>query len=277
MKIVDSPREGMQGFHQIISTNEKIRYINDLLKVGFDTIDAGSIVSPKFVPQMADTAEVMRRIDRSGSGSNLMILVGNLKGAEIACGMPQVTHLSYPFSVSPLFLRQNLNVTREESLTDVGRIINLCGKSGKEPVIYGDEWNIELLMEAAETLFSLGARTIPLSNVAIEIGSAVICQVFSALVPAFPEVEFGLHLHTSGTKVLEKVGTAWQAGCRRFDSVTGGYGGCPMSGKEMLGNLKTEELLEFAASESISVSIDRDAFRRACETSSGIFSKLTEQ
>ncbi|MEI6455061.1 MAG: hydroxymethylglutaryl-CoA lyase [bacterium] len=284
MKIVESPREGMQGFHHVIPTSEKILYINDLLKVGFNTIETGSIVSPKFVPQMADTAEVMRGIDRAGSNSNLMVLVGNPKGAEIACGIPQVTHLSYPFSISPAFLRHNLNVTTEESLSDIDMIINFCSRSGKVPVIYismafgnpyGDEWNVEIVLHAVERLSRMGASIIPLSNVAVEIESPILGKIFSALVPTFPSVEFGLHLHTSGNKVPEKISAAWQAGCRRFDSVIGGYGGCPMSEEEMLGNLKTEELLRFAESESIPLSFDHDAFRNACDSSSGIFSKLS--
>ncbi len=283
MKIIESPREGLQSVHQVVPANEKIRYINQLLRVGFDTIEAGSIVSPKLIPQLADTREVIMGLDTEGSRSRIMVLVGSPKGAEMACEIPGITHISYPFSVSATFLKQNLNVSPGQSLSDLGRIINRCSVSGKEAVIYismafgnpyGDPWNEELLAEAVEQLAGLGAEIIPLSNVAVEIDDPVIRKIFSLLVPSFPGIEFGLHLHTSSDGIAAKLSAAWESGCRRYDSVIGGHGGCPMSGREMLGNLKTEDLLAFAITRSADTGIVADEFRNASGISTEIFARL---
>jgi hydroxymethylglutaryl-CoA lyase len=283
MRIAESPREAFQSFHQSIPTDRKIEYINQLLKVGFDTIEAGSIVSTRLVPQLADTPEVIRGIDLSESRSGIMVLVGSRKGASVACGLSQVSRLSYPFSISASFLKQNLNITTGESISDVAWITDLCARTGKEPVIYismafgnpyGDDWNLDLLLQAVRTLTDLGVRIIPLSNVAIEIGPDLIKKVFSLLIPSFPGIEFGLHLHTSGKDVEQKIRAAWESGCRRFDTVTGGYGGCPMSGTEMLGNLDSEDLIRFALSGSVPVSLNRDPLLEAARLSKTIFSPL---
>jgi len=280
MKIIESPREGLQSLHKVIPLEQKLRYINQLLKAGFDTVEAGSIVSPKLIPQLADTAEVIKGIDKEGSSSNIMVLVGNPRGAEIACDLGHVSHISYPFSVSPSFLRQNLNVTTDQSFSDLGRIIEHCSIKGKVPVIYismafgnpyGDPWSVELLLESVAKLDGMGVRIIPLSNVAIEIDGPVIRKIFSTVIPSFPEIEFGLHLHTSGNGLEEKLDAAWESGCRRFDSVIGGFGGCPMSGKELLGNLKTEDLMNFAIARDLDLEIARDEFKKALAISSEIF------
>ena len=282
MKIIESPREGMQVFSRIIPTEEKIGYINQLLRVGFDTVETGSIVSPKAIPQMADSLETLQKLDFTGNNSKIMALAVNKRGAEIIATLENVTHISYPFSFSPAFIKMNLNSTVEKSLETVKHIVNLCELSGKTAVIYismafgnpyGDEWSIELLSHWTGKLFQAGARIIPLSNVSIEIDASLISKVYSTLIPMFPDVEFGLHLHTANEGWFEKVDAAWNAGCRRFDSVINGLGGCPMAGKKTLGNLKTENLLKFAEKKRINAHIDQPAFLEACNVASGVFFK----
>ncbi|MCX6277564.1 MAG: hydroxymethylglutaryl-CoA lyase [Bacteroidetes bacterium] len=285
MKIIESPREGMQGFSRLIPTEEKIGYINHLLRVGFDTVETGSIVSPKAIPQMADSLETLQKLDFTGNHSNIMALAVNRRGAEIISDLEMATHISYPFSFSPAFMKMNLNSTVEQSLETVKYIVNLCELSGKTAVIYismafgnpyGDEWSIELLTDWTGKLFQAGARIIPLSNVSIEIDASLISKVYSTLIPMYPDVEFGLHLHTTNEGWFEKVDAAWNAGCRRFDSVINGWGGCPMAGKEALGNLKTENLLEFAEIKRINVNIAQTAFWEACNMASRVFYKYRD-
>jgi hydroxymethylglutaryl-CoA lyase len=280
MKIIESPREGMQSLPYTIPTEKKVSYIQQLLKIGFDTVEAGSIVSQKLVPQMADTVEVLRQVDFSGTASNRMVLVVNRKGAEIISQLEGITHISYPFSVSSTFLQKNLNTTTSKSLETVSEIANLCEKTGKKLVIYismafgnpyGDPWNMGLLSGGIQRLRNLGVRIIPLSNVAVEIGDDLIRKVFSTLIPEFPTIEFGLHLHTTNKNWEENIMTAYESGCRRFDSVINGYGGCPMTGKELLGNLKTENLVAFADRCQLSGSLDHDAFDEACKLVSSTF------
>ena len=268
MKIIESPREGMQGFSRIIPTKEKARYINGLLRVGFDVVETGSLVSPKFIPQMADSMEVLKKLDLAGVSTGVMFLAAGSKGAVILADVDEISHLSYPFSISPTFLRHNLNTTVEESLQTAGKIVNLCAQRGKQAVIYismafgnpyGDPWNISLLVQWVGELYKMGVRTMPLSNVSIPIGSKLINDVYSTLVPLFPDVEFGLHLHTSGDGWHDRVNAAYMAGCRRFDGVLTGLGGCPMAGGAMLGNLKTEYLVEFAEDKNITLTADKGA------------------
>lgn len=278
MKIIESPREGMQGFSRIIPTAEKVRYINHLLRVGFDTVEIGSIVSKRLIPQMADSLEVLRDLDLAGTKTNRMFLAVNKKGAEILSDINEVTHISYPFSFSPTFLKMNMNSTVEESLETATTVINLCEKRGKKPVIYismafgnpyNDPWDPDLLLHWIKILQAAGATTIPLSNVSMEIDSEMIGTIYSALIPIFPGIEFGLHLHTSNVDWEEKVNAASEAGCRRFDGVINGWGGCPMAGKELLGNLATENLLEFVDKKKIPLPIDKkelaDGYRIAGE------------
>ena len=280
MKIIESPREGMQSLDYIIPTNKKTSYIQQLLKVGFDTVEVGSIVSARLIPQMADTLELIRQLDFSGTKSNRMVLVVNKKGAEIISGVPEITHISYPHSISETFLQKNINASVGKSLETVGEILNICEKSGKQPVIYismafgnpyGDPWSKDILLECINTLKKLGVRIIPLSNVAIEIEKGIIKEIFSMLIPEFQTIEFGLHLHTTNQNWQENILAAFEAGCRRFDSVINGYGGCPMSGKEMLGNLKTENLVEFTRNQGLAGSLDFHALDEAIKSAALTF------
>ncbi len=275
MKIIESPREGMQSLHYTIPTEKKVRYIQRLLKIGFDTVEVGSIVSRKLIPQMADTLEVIQQLDFSGTRSNRMVLVVNKKGGEIISEVKEITHISYPHSISPLFLEKNLNTTPEQSLETVSELVNLSEKTGKQLVIYismafgnpyGDPWNMDILRKEIRLLKKIGVRVIPLSNVAIEIDKILIKQVFSQLIPEFPQIEFGLHLHTTNKDWNENVTAAYECGCRRFDSVINGYGGCPMTGKEMLGNLATENLVAFAEEHGLAGDLDHDALNEAYKT-----------
>lgn len=280
MKIIESPREGMQSLHYTIPTEKKVRYIQQLLKIGFDTVEVGSIVSRKLMPQMADTMEVMQQLDFSGTRSNRMALVVNTRGAEIISEVKEITHISYPHSISPTFLKKNLNTTTEQSLETVSEIANLCEKTGKQLVIYismafgnpyGDLWSTEILQDRIKVLQKIGVKIIPLSNVAIEIDNQLIKEIFSLLIPEFPSIEFGLHLHTTNKDWQENVLAAYESGCRRFDSVINGYGGCPMTGKEMLGNLKTENLVLFADGHGLAGNLDPDALNEAYKLVSSTF------
>lgn len=280
MKIVESPREGMQGLGHVIPTRDKVAYIQTLLQVGFDTIELGSIVSPKLVPQMADTLEVIRNLDISGIKSNRMVLTVSKKGAEAISAISEITHISYPFSVSPTFLKLNLNSDLENTVSTVGEIFNICLKTNKQLVVYlsmafgnpyGDEWNPDILFQWVSVLKQMGISIIPLSNVSIEIDENLIRNTFSRLIPEFTDIEFGLHLHTSSHNWNEKVKAAWESGCRRFDSVIHGYGGCPMSGKALLGNLKTENLIAFFENKHLPADLDQKSLAQAYQAASEIF------
>jgi hydroxymethylglutaryl-CoA lyase len=280
MKIIESPREGMQGFSRIIPTGEKVKYINHLLRVGFDTVEIGSLVSPKIIPQMADSLDVLKKLDLAGTTSGRMFLAVNARGAERLAAIDEITHISYPFSFSPAFLALNVNSTVEQSLDTAESVTNLCQKNGKTAVIYismafgnpyGDPWSIELLAGWVAKLYRAGARIIPLSNVSMEIDAALITEVYSTLIPLFPDVEFGLHLHTANVGWFDKVNAAYHAGCRRFDGVINGLGGCPMAGKELLGNLKTENLVEFTQVKGIPLNISQTALAEACNVAMDTF------
>ncbi|MEI7492905.1 MAG: hydroxymethylglutaryl-CoA lyase [Bacteroidota bacterium] len=256
MKIIESPREGMQGLERFIPFQHKVEYINALLKVGFDTVEVGSSVSPKAVPQMSDSMEVLDRLDFSTSRSKLMMLVVNKKGADLAACRDEISCISYPFSFSPGFLSRNMNTTYDGALRMTDYLLQLCSQKNKSLILYismafgnpyGEEWNHELLISAVEQVQKMGVRSIPLSNVSVPVLKETVGEVFSTLIHDFPCVEFGLHLHTSGEGWHEIVDAAYSQGCRRFDSVIGGLGGCPMAGNKMLGNLKTDNLVEFAA------------------------------
>jgi hydroxymethylglutaryl-CoA lyase len=272
MKIIESPREGFQGFGNLIPAHLKVKYINALLKAGFDTVEIGSIVSPRVVPQMADSPEVLANLDLSDNRSNLMFLALNRKGAEIISGFDRITHISYPFSFSSTFLERNVRTSVEDSLATVKYVSDLCTRTGKIPVIYisyafgnpyGDPWSRELLMEWAGKLVQAGAVTIALSNVSMEISADMIRDLFEPLIDSYPDTEFGLHLHTAAHDWYPKLEAAWASGVRRFDAVIDGHGGCPMTGKEMLGNLATQNLLHFLKDKKLETNVNEQAIQEA--------------
>ena len=259
----------MQGLHEFIPTENKISYINSLLKVGFDAIDFGSFVSPKAIPQLRDTAEVLSKLDLSTTKSKLLAIIANKRGAQDACNFEEVTYLGFPYSVSPTFLKLNISSTREEAFKTIEFINNLCATKNKQLVVYlsmafgnpyGDESSIEAINGAVNELQNVGIKIISMADT-VGVGDVeTIGNVFSNVVPAFKDIEFGLHLHTTVDTYYEKVDAAYQNGCRRFDSVMLGLGGCPMSGRELVGNLSTEHLLNYFKTKNIDVNLDEEAY-----------------
>ncbi|MBE0648951.1 MAG: hydroxymethylglutaryl-CoA lyase [Bacteroidales bacterium] len=265
IKIIESPREGMQGVEQIIPTSSKIRFVNHLLKVGFDTVEIGSIVNPKVVPQMADTLELISQLDFGNSASERMVLVMSSRGAEKVAPIESVTTLSYPFSFTPSFLEKNVRATVDQVYGITADVINFAGKYGKKAVIYisyaygnpyGDPWHLDLLLEWIGKLKNIGAEIIPLSNVSLEIDEIMIDEVFKAIIREHPYLEFGLHLHHGQGDWFSKVDAAYLAGCRRFDTVMNGFGGCPMSGHELMGNLATQDLVRYFHEKQIPIPLE---------------------
>jgi hydroxymethylglutaryl-CoA lyase len=254
VKIIETPRDAMQGIKEFIPTNKKVAFLNALLKVGFHTLDFGSFVSPKAIPQMRDTAEVVGQLDLEETNTQLLAIIGNVKGAEIASQFQQIKYLGYPYSISESFLKRNINSNFEKSCEEVHHIQNICKRSGQELVlfisnafgnIYGDPWSPEIVYEHVRKLSSLDIRIMPLSDTS-GVGQPLnISEAFKAVVGDFPLIEFGAHLHTHKGNWRENVNAAYQAGCRRFDTVMNGLGGCPMTGKKLVGNLPTFDLLRY--------------------------------
>ncbi|MEI8005771.1 MAG: hydroxymethylglutaryl-CoA lyase [Bacteroidota bacterium] len=272
MKLIESPREGMQGLERVIPAVQKAEYINAILKAGFDTVEIGSSVSPLAIPQMADSMEVLGRLDLNSKKSKLMMLVVNKRGAGLVAEREEIDCISYPHSFSPGFLKRNMNTTYDESLANVDHLLNLCSKTNKTPVIYlsmafgnpyGEEWLPENLLEAADKLQKMGVRIIPLSNVSMPVDKETVSQVFSMLTHDLPCVEFGLHLHTRGSDWFDMLDAAYTEGIRRFDCVVDGLGGCPFADKTMLGNLNTRHLLDFCSKKGEDAEINDEALAQA--------------
>ena len=272
MKLIECPRDAMQGLHDFIPTTTKIDYLNALLRVGFDTLDFGSFVSPKAIPQLRDTAEVLAGLDLSTSKTKLLAIVANLRGAEAAVQHPEISYLGFPLSVSETFQRRNTNQSTAEALADVAAMHELCERNGKTLVTYlsmgfgnpyGDAWSPEIVTDFTEQLAALGIRIVALSDTIGASTAAIIAPLFSALIPAFPGIEFGAHLHTTPTSWREKVEAAYSAGCRRFDGAIGGFGGCPMAADELTGNMATENLINFLTGQQVVTGLDMAAFAAA--------------
>lgn len=254
VKIIECPRDAMQGIKAFIPTERKVSYIQSLLRVGFDTIDFGSFVSPKAIPQMQDTAEVLARLDLSTTESKLLAIIANTQGAQAAAQHNEIRYLGYPFSISENFQMRNTHKTIAESLVTLQEILDIAAASNKEVVAYlsmgfgnpyGDPWNVEIVGEWTEKLAGMGVTILSLSDT---IGSStpdVIDYLFSNLVPKYPKIEFGAHLHTTPDKWHEKIDAAYKAGCRRFDGAIQGFGGCPMAKDELTGNMPTERMLSY--------------------------------
>jgi len=272
IKIIETPRDGMQGLDTFIPTQKKIEYINLLLQCGFHTVEVGSFVSPRAIPQMADTAEVLDKLDYTNTRSKIAVLVANLKGGQLAAGFDQVDEIFYPFSTSPTFLRKNLNTTLDEAEKTVYDLQNLCVKSGKDLVAfislafgdpYGDPWSIEMVKQWIEKLAGIGIRKIPLADTIGDVSPKLIDAVCGAIVPNYPKIEFGLHTHAFPGEGRYKIAAAWKHGVRRFDTVIGGLGGCPMTDKELVGNLPLEELLLFCSNNEINPRLNLDFLKKA--------------
>lgn len=274
MKIIECPRDAMQGIHDFIPTEKKVAYINSLLKVGFDTIDFGSFVSPKAIPQMRDTAEVLEQLDLSATRSKLLAIIANVRGAQDAVAFDEITYLGFPFSISETFQQRNTNSSIGESLKRVEEIQQLCVQHNKQLVVYismafgnpyGDEWNSDIVIKWTKQLASMGIRIIALADTIGVSNPDNISYLFSNIVPEFPDIEIGAHLHTTPDSWEEKVKAAYDNGCRRFDSAIKGYGGCPMAKDELVGNMPTENLLHWLRSNNIPAGIDDKAFAYSME------------
>ena len=274
VKITECPRDAMQGIKTFIPTDVKADYINALLQVGFDVIDVGSFVSPKAVPQMRDTGELLGMLDLSASDSELLVIVPNKHGALSAIMYDEITYLGFPFSVSPTFLQKNIRSDVEQSFNTAKELLDICGRGGKLLMVYismafgnpyGDVWSIELLSEWVDKLHKAGIKNIALSDT-VGLGTAEnIGEGFSKLVPAYPEVSFGLHLHTTSANWYEKIDAAYTNGCRSFDGVLSGLGGCPMAGPKLVGNIRTSDLLEYFKKNNIPANLDEEALSIALE------------
>lgn len=270
----------MQGLRTFIPTETKASYINQLLKVGFDTIDFGSFVSPKAIPQMRDTADVLSRLDLTSTDTSLLAIVANKRGAVDACVFEEIAYLGYPFSISNTFQVRNTNSTIEESLERVRDIQELCSKHNKKLVIYismgfgnpyGDPWNVEIVQSWVDKLADMGIRIMALSDTIGVSNPDNISYLFSNLIPPFPDVEFGAHLHTTPSTWKEKIHAAYTSGCRRFDGAIKGFGGCPMAKDELTGNMPMENILFYLDDHDIDPDVDRKEFMRALGMVSEVF------
>ncbi len=272
LKIIECPRDAMQGLHDFIPTETKIRYINQLLKVGYDTIDFGSFVSPKAIPQMRDTAEVLAGLDLQNTKSKLLAIIANTRGAEDAIKYAEISYLGFPFSISETFQQRNTNSSITASLVTVEQIQELCVQHNKQLVIYismgfgnpyGDVWNTEVAEKWVAEMVNRGVKIISLSDTIGIANPESIAYLFNKLIPAFPQAEFGAHLHTTPDTWREKVEAAYQSGCKRFDGALKGFGGCPMAADKLTGNMPTENLVHFFNEQKEETGINADEFLKA--------------
>ncbi|MES2381157.1 MAG: hydroxymethylglutaryl-CoA lyase [Bacteroidota bacterium] len=280
IKIIECPRDAMQGLHDFIPTATKIEYINQLLKVGFDTIDFGSFVSPKAIPQLVDTAEVLANLDLANTTSKLLAIVANVKGAETAVQHPEIKYIGFPFSISETFQQRNTNSSIAQSLETVKAIQALCVKNNKELVLYismgfgnpyGDVWNTEIVEKWVQEMHALGIKIISLSDTIGIANPDSISYLFKHLIPAFPTIEFGAHLHTTPNTWQEKIDAAYQNGCKRFDGALKGFGGCPMASDKLTGNMPTENMFIRFNDLNEQTNINQDAFFNAMLLADKIF------
>ena len=280
IKIIECPRDAMQGIKAFIPTEIKVAYIQSLLRVGFDTIDFGSFVSPKAIPQMQDTAEVLARLDLSATQSKLLAIIANTKGAELASQHSEIRYLGYPFSISENFQMRNTHKTIAESLVTLQEILDIADQSNKEVVAYlsmgfgnpyGDPWNVEIVGEWTEKLSNMGVKILSLSDTVGSSTPEVIEYLFSNLIPKYPKIEFGAHLHTTPDKWFEKIDAAYKAGCRRYDGAIQGFGGCPMAKDDLTGNMPTEKLLSYFTTQKEPTNTSPMSFESAYNEATKLF------
>ncbi|HLF53109.1 hydroxymethylglutaryl-CoA lyase [Flavobacterium sp.] len=283
IKIIECPRDAMQGIKTFIPTEKKVAYIQSLLRVGFDSIDFGSFVSPKAIPQMQDTAEVLARLDLSQTRSKLLAIIANTQGAVSASQHPKIQYLGYPFSISENFQMRNTHKTIAESLITLQEILEIADKTNKEVVAYlsmgfgnpyGDPWNVEIVGEWTEKLSNMGVKILSLSDTVGSSTPDVISYLFSNLIPKYPEIEFGAHLHTIPEKWFEKVDAAYKAGCRRFDGAIQGFGGCPMAKDDLTGNMPTEKLLSYFTTQKENTNTSPMSFESSYNEATKLFGEF---
>ncbi|HET6226344.1 MAG TPA: hydroxymethylglutaryl-CoA lyase [Bacteroidia bacterium] len=280
MKLIECPRDAMQGVHEFIPTEKKVAYINSILKVGFDTVDFGSFVSPKAIPQMQDTALVLEQLDLSATHSKLLAIIANVRGAQDAVEFEEITYLGFPFSISETFQQRNTNSSMAESLYRIEEIQDLCTRNKKKLIVYlsmafgnpyGDTWNSDIVITWTKKLANMGIKTIALSDTIGVSNPENISYLFSKLIPEFPGIEIGAHLHTTPETWEEKIQAAYKSGCRRFDSAIKGYGGCPMAADKLTGNMPTENLLSYFKKNNIATGLNDDAFAEAMQLAGSTF------
>ena len=280
IKIIECPRDAMQGIKMFIPTEKKVQYIQSLLRVGFDTIDFGSFVSPKAIPQMVDTTEVLAKLDLSKTNSKLLAIVANIRGAQDASTHSEIQYLGYPFSISENFQMRNTHKTIAQSIETLQEILNIADKSNKEVVAYlsmgfgnpyGDPWNVEIVGEWTEKLSNMGVKILSLSDTIGSSTPEVIDYLYANLIPNYPEIEFGAHLHTTPTLWHEKIDAAYKAGCRRFDGAIQGFGGCPMAKDELTGNMPTEKMVSYFTAAKANSGIQAMSFESSYNEASKIF------
>ncbi len=283
IKIIECPRDAMQGIKPFIPTERKIDYIQALLRVGFDTIDFGSFVSPKAIPQMQDTAAVLAGLDLSQTTSKLLAIIANTQGAQAAAQHQEIRYLGFPFSISENFQMRNTHKTIAESLVTLQEILDIADQSNKEVVTYismgfgnpyGDPWNVEIVGEWTEKLAKMGVKILSLSDTIGSSTPEVIRYLFSNLIPKYPNIEFGAHLHTTPDKWHEKVDAAYQAGCRRYDGAIQGFGGCPMAKDDLTGNMPTEKMLSYFTQQKADTHTSPMAFESAYNVATRLFGEF---
>lgn len=280
IKLIECPRDAMQGIKPFIPTETKAAYLNRLLRVGFDTLDFGSFVSPKAIPQMRDTAEVLSLLNFEGVSTRLLAIVANTRGAESAAAYQRIDYLGYPFSVSETFQLRNTNATIADSLERVAEIQEICQQSGKQLVVYlsmgfgnpyGDPWNVETVQRWVGRLAEMGVGIFQLSDTIGVATPASIAYLFGQLLPQYPDLEIGAHFHTQPHNWEEKIATAYQHGCRRFDGALRGYGGCPMARDTLTGNMPTENMIGYLDEQGVCPELDREVLREAMDMAAEIF------
>ncbi|WP_033194660.1 hydroxymethylglutaryl-CoA lyase [Ochrovirga pacifica] len=280
VKIIECPRDAMQGIKTFIPTDLKAKYINAILQCGFDTVDFGSFVSPKAIPQMADTAKVLNKLELDITQSKLLAIVANARGAKDACVFEEITYLGYPFSISEIFQVRNTNKTIAQSFELLKEIIEIAHKHNKQVVTYlsmgfgnpyGDPWNVEIVGQWVEKLAGIGVQILSLSDTVGSSTPEVIRYLFSHLIPAYPQIELGAHLHTTPHQWYEKIAAAYQSGCTRFDGAIKGYGGCPMATDALTGNMPTEKMLSYFTQQKVSTGVNSLRFESAYNVALQIF------
>lgn len=278
--ITECPRDAMQGIHELIPADLKARYINQLLKVGFEKIDFGSFVSAKAIPQMQDTAEVLSKLDLSNSKSKLLAIIANQRGAQDACSFEEITYLGFPFSISETFQKRNTNSSIQESLQRVEEIQSLCLKNNKKLLVYvsmafgnpyGDNWSPEIAINWCHQLRAMGINDLALADTTGSSTPESIQHLFEELLPALDEVHLSAHLHAQREVSNQKISAAYAAGCRYFDTAIHGFGGCPMAKDDLTGNISTQELALFAAQNKIELSLNTEELQKSYDLSWEIF------
>lgn len=279
IKLVECPRDAMQGLHEFIDTPLKAAYINLLLQVGFDTIDFGSFVSPKAIPQLKDTREVLSMLDLN-SDTKLLAIVANLRGVDEAIQYQEISYLGFPFSISETFQRRNTNSSIAESLATIDKLLERCDHSGKTAVVYlsmgfgnpyGDPWNMEIVAEHTEQLISKGVKILSFADTTGVSTPEKIKEIIPGMISRFPEVEIGVHLHSTPATRREKIVAAYESGCLRFDSALRGYGGCPMASDDLTGNLATEDLISYFEEQNVELGLDMEKWQEAMVMAGKVF------